>query len=172
RSSRNISRSAARPRTPCVRTSVAFLEVFQGSHQATLVRTQGVRGLAALREMFLELLPLEQDGPQRSRVVLSFWDRAAQDPELWEIHHENILERRALIRRFLVEAREDGELDPAQDIEDAVNRVSAFNAGWQMLAVLVPESADDLSLRTSIESILEALRADRAGGRSDAASAA
>src|SRR5690606_38315506 len=67
--------------------TAAFLEVFQKSHEHTLRRTEGVRGLEALRQMFLELMPLEADGPQRSRVVLSFWDRAAQDGELWEIHH-------------------------------------------------------------------------------------
>ncbi len=148
--------------------TAAFLEVFQGSHERTLQRVEGVRGLEALRQMLLELLPFEEDGPQRSRVVLSFWDRAAQDPELWSIHHENITRRRELIRRFLTEAREDGELDPDIDIEDAVNRVSAHNAGWQMLAVLVPESAGSQSLLTSIESILNALRGRVASERRDA----
>lgn len=149
--------------------TAAFLEVFQSSQDATLARTEGVRGLHALREMLGELLPFEDDGPQRSRVVLSFWDRAAQDPELWEIHHENITNRRAMIRRFLAEAREDGELDPEVDIEDAVNRVSAHNAGWQMMAVLVPESADDRSLRRSIESVIDALRAGSAGATDSSA---
>lgn len=152
--------------------TAAFLEVFQGSHERTLERVEGVRGLDALRQMLLELLPFEADGPERSRVVLSFWDRAAQDPELWEIHHENITRRRELIRRFLTEAREDGELTPQVDIEDAVNRVSAHNAGWQMLAVLVPEATHDASLLASIDSILGALRADGASRRVDAASAA
>lgn len=146
--------------------TAAFLQVFQGSHERTLQRVEGVRGLQALRQMFLELLPFEADGPERARVVLSFWDRAAQDQELWEIHHENITRRRELIRRFLVEARDDGELDPALVIEDGVNRVSAHNAGWQMMAVLVPESADEASLLASIDSILDALHADRGAGRS------
>ena len=138
--------------------TAAFLEVFQKSHEHTLHRTQGVRGLEALRQMFLELMPLESDGPQRSRVVLSFWDRAAQDSELWEIHHENITRRRSLIRRFLTEAREDSELAPHIDIENAVNRVSAHNAGWQMMAVLVPEAATDTSIIASIDSIIAELQ--------------
>jgi AcrR family transcriptional regulator len=141
--------------------TAAFLEVFQKSHEHTLRRTEGVRGLEALRQMFLELMPLEADGPQRSRVVLSFWDRAAQDGELWEIHHENITRRRGLIRRFLTEAREDGELGPGIDIEDAVNRVSAHNAGWQMMAVLVPEAATDTSIVASIDSTIADLRGGR-----------
>jgi hypothetical protein len=93
--------------------------------------------------------------------VLSFWDRAAQDGELWEIHHENITRRRGLIRRFLTEAREDGELGPGIDIEDAVNRVSAHNAGWQMMAVLVPEAATDTSIVASIDSTIADLRGGR-----------
>ncbi|QZY51676.1 TetR/AcrR family transcriptional regulator [Leucobacter tenebrionis] len=138
--------------------TAAFLEVFQKSHEYTLRRTEGVRGLEALRQMCLELMPLEADGPQRSRVVLSFWDRAAQDHELWEIHHENITRRRDLIRGFLTEAREDGELAEEVDIEDAVNRVSAHNAGWQMMAVLVPEAANDASINTSVDSMIADLR--------------
>ncbi len=152
--------------------TAAFLQVFEGSHERTLQRVEGVRGLDALRQMLLELLPFEADGPEQSRVVLSFWDRAAQDPELWEIHHQNILRRRGLIRRFLTEAREDGELTQDIDIENAVNRVSAHNAGWQMMAVLVPEAADHTSLLASIDSILAALRADRGAGQGRAASAA
>lgn len=142
--------------------TAAFLHVFNDSHERTLRRIEGVRGLAALRLMSMELLPFASVGPQKSRVVLSFWDRAAQDEELWEIHHENILRRRELIRRFLIEARDDGELIPGTDVENAVNRVSAHNAGWQMMAVLTPETATDESLLASIDSMIAALGVPRA----------
>ncbi|SJM52910.1 TetR/AcrR family transcriptional regulator [Gulosibacter sp. 10] len=139
--------------------TAAFLRVFNDSHERTLERVEGLRGLDALRLMTEELLPFEEDGANRSRVVLSFWDRAAQDERLWQIHHDNIVSRRALIRRFLTEAAEDGELDSGIDIENAVNRVSAHNAGWQMLAVLVPEAATEESMANSISAVMASLGA-------------
>lgn len=152
--------------------TAAFLHVFNGSHERTIARCAGVRGLEALRRMSEELLPFEEAGPQKSRVVLSFWDRAAQDPELWEIHHDNILKRRDLIRRFLAEAREDGELAPDHDIENEVNRVSAHNAGWQMMAVLTPEAATDPAMHASIDAMIAELRGERPAATAGARDAA
>ena len=91
--------------------------------------------------------------------MLSFWDRAAQDEELWQIHHDNIMKRRALIQRFLLEAQEDGELDDSVNIEVAVEEVSARNAGWQMLAVLVPEATSDAVLNAGLRSLINSFRA-------------
>ena len=139
--------------------TTAFLHVFTSSHERILERVRGVRGLEALARMSRELLPFTDVGPQRSQVVLSFWDRAAQDPELWKIHHENIVRRRELIRRFLTEAEADGELAPTVNVETAVNQVSAQNAGWQMMAVLVPEAATNESLQASIDTMIADLRA-------------
>ncbi|WP_449280933.1 TetR/AcrR family transcriptional regulator [Leucobacter sp.] len=138
--------------------TAAFLRVFTASDERILARVEGVRGLEALRRMCAELLPFEQKGASESRVVLTFWDRASQDPALEKIHYRYIVQRRALIRRFLEEAAADGELAPHVDIEVAVNRVSVHNAGWQMLAVLVPESADDASLRASVDALIDGLR--------------
>lgn len=139
--------------------TTAFLHVYSTGHDRIMARVSGVRGLEALRRMSEELLPFSDDEPDLSHVVLSFWDRAAQDPELWQIHHENITKRRALIRQFLLEAQEDGELATHVDIETAVNQVSVFNAGWQMLGVLVPESATAKSLHESIDHMIFDLRA-------------
>lgn len=138
--------------------TAAFLHVFAQSHARIAELVDGVRGLEALRAMTRELLPFGRDAANKSRVVLTFWDRASQDPDLWAIHHENIVRRRDLIRRFLVEAREDGELVEYADIENEVNRLSAHNAGWQMLAVLVPEATADRQLRASIDATIEELR--------------
>lgn len=136
----------------------AFLQVFNESHARTLSCTEGVRGLEALRRMSQALLPFDDVGPENSRVVLSFWDRAAQDPELYDIHHDNIERRRALIRTLLLQAREDGEVEADFDIEQGVDWVSVHNAGWQMMAVLLPESTNDEKLRASIDKMIAELR--------------
>ncbi|MCW2288264.1 TetR/AcrR family transcriptional regulator [Leucobacter luti] len=139
--------------------TAAFLQVFNSSHDRTLQEIEGVRGLDALRRMSRVLLPYSDVGINKSRIVLSFWDRAAQDQGLWEIHHENIMRRRQFIRRFLTEAMEDGELAAHVNIEVAVEEVSARNAGWQMLAVLVPEAATNAKLDASLDALIRSFRA-------------
>ncbi|WP_025134272.1 TetR/AcrR family transcriptional regulator [Leucobacter sp. PH1c] len=138
--------------------TAAYLQVFNTSHAETLRRVGGIRGLDALREMSHVLLPFAGIGAEKSRVVLSFWDRAAQDEALREIHTEAIVRRRGLIRRFLTEAAEDGELRADLDLEIAIEEVSARNAGWQMLAVLVPDAASDEKLSASLEALLDSFR--------------
>ena len=139
--------------------TAAFLHVFIDSNERILRRVDGVRGLEALRRMSRELLPFSDEDPQNCHVVLAFWDRAAQNPTLWKIHHEYIVERRAQIRHFLLEARENGELGEHVDIETAVNKISAFNAGWQMLGALVPEARNDESMAASIAAMTAELGA-------------
>lgn len=138
--------------------AAAFVRVFTLSHEHIDDLVEGVRGLEALRLMVLELMPIDEEAIGRSRVVLAFWDLASQDPELREIHHENLTRRRALIRRFLLEAQEDGELVAHADIETEVNRVSAHNAGWQMLGVLMPEASGVESLHASVDAMIAELR--------------
>lgn len=138
--------------------TAAFLHVFRESHiDAQLA---GKRGLDGLRTLIGELLPADEERRRRARVVLTFWDRASQNAELWEIHDENIQRRRGLIRRLLTEAREDGELAAGVDIENEVNRISAQNAGWQMLAVLVPDAATMESVHSSIDATIDGLCAN------------
>ncbi|WP_440312981.1 TetR/AcrR family transcriptional regulator [Leucobacter chromiireducens] len=138
--------------------TAAYLQVFNTSHAETLRRVGSIRGLDALREMSHVLLPFAGIGAEKSRVVLSFWDRAAQDEALREIHTEAIVRRRGLIRRFLTEAAEDGELRADLDLEIAIEEVSARNAGWQMLAVLVPDAASDEKLSASLEALINSFR--------------
>ncbi len=140
--------------------TAAFINVFVDSNERIERRVEGVRGLEALARMSRELLPFSDDEPANCKVVLSFWDRAAQNPTLWSIHHEYIVGRREQIRRFLTEAREDGELAAQVDIETAVNLVSAFNAGWQMMGALVPEARTDESMQASIDTMLKELRGE------------
>ena len=90
--------------------------------------------------------------------MLAFWALAAQDPELEKLHQVKIAERRDLIRRFLREAQEDGELSEHISLEAAVDEVTSRNAGWQMMAVLVPEAIADERIEAALQTMLAGLR--------------
>lgn len=139
--------------------AAAYLYVFEDSESRVLKQAEHIRGLKALEAASRQILPFSAVGPQKSRVVIAFWALAAQDKALEKIHQEKISERRAIIRRFLTEAQEDGELAPHINIETAVDEISARNAGWQMMAVLVPEALNDDRIENSLQALLAELRA-------------
>lgn len=136
----------------------AFIQVFDDSENRVHENVNGIRGLAALEVMSRQILPYAKEGRRKSRVVLAFWDLAAQDAELQKLHQTKLKGRRALIRRFLTEAFEDGELGPHVDIETAVDEVSARNAGWQMLGVLFPDAVNDDRLDAGLDALISSLK--------------
>lgn len=138
--------------------TAAFHLLHTRAHDRILEGVEGLRGLDALRRMCLEVLPYGRLGPEYAKIVLAFWDQAAQDSEIWRIHREHNERWRELIRRFLTEARDDGELADGVDIDVAVNEVSARNAGWQMIAVLMPHEAGDARLDAGLDALLAGFR--------------
>ena len=137
--------------------TAAFLHVFETSHEGSLEATNHLRGLNALHHLIEGLLPYPGASARATRVVLTFWERASQDPSLYAIHATNIARRRALIRELLEQARDDDELFHHIDLDEAVNRVNAHTAGWQMLGLLVPESTTRASLDASVDAIIRSL---------------
>jgi hypothetical protein len=108
--------------------------------------------------MCAEILPFGEAGPLHARLVISFWDHASQDDEVRAIHRVNNMHWRDMFRRFLIEARDDGELADDVDIETAVGEVASRNAGWQMISVLLPEVAGDGRIARGLDALLDGFR--------------
>lgn len=138
--------------------TASFLRLYTLANDRIHAGIEGVRGLAALERMCREILPYSPNGPLYARVVVSFWDHASQDDEVSRIHHDNNMHWRDLFRRFLTEARTDGELADHVDIETAVNEIAARNAGWQMISVLMPDAAGDGRLNDGLEALIATFR--------------
>ncbi|MHA3683007.1 TetR/AcrR family transcriptional regulator [Leucobacter sp. HY1908] len=139
--------------------TASFLSLYDQANARIATELPGLRGLAGLERICLEILPFGEVGPLYARVVISFWDHASQNEGLVEIHRENNSRWRELFRMFLTQAREDGELAAHVDIEAAVNQVAAHNAGWQMTAVLLPENAGDENVQRALDTLIQGLRA-------------
>lgn len=143
--------------------TASFLRLYDRANDRIHAKIDGVRGLAALELACREILPYNPDGPSYARVVIAFWDHAAQDAEVRRIHHEHNMHWRDLFRRCLLEARDDGELAEHIDIDAAVGEIASRNAGWQMIAALLPDVAGDGRLDEGIAGLLAWLR--RPGSR-------
>lgn len=138
--------------------TAAFLRLYTLANDRIHARIDGVRGLEALERMCREILPYSPNGPLYAKVVIAFWDHASQDDEVTRIHRVNNLHWRDLFRQCLGEARDDGELADHIDIDTAVNEIASRNAGWQMISVLMPDSAGDGRLDDALAALLATLR--------------
>ncbi|MFS0893075.1 TetR/AcrR family transcriptional regulator [Microbacterium sp. 179-I 3D3 NHS] len=138
--------------------TAAFLRLYTLANDRIHAGVEGVRGLQALERMCREVLPFSPNGPAYAKVVIAFWDHASQDVDVRRIHHDNNMHWRELFRRFLEEAREDGELADHVVIDTAVNEIASRNAGWQMISVLMPDSAGDGRLNDGLAALLTSLR--------------
>jgi len=73
------------------------------------------RGVAALRALLLDALPLDDERRAEWRFWLAYWGRAASEPGLAAEQARRIGVWRSMLARVLSEARARGELAPGVD---------------------------------------------------------
>jgi len=104
----------------------------------TDVRNEGVSGLAALRTLMLESLPLDEQRVVEAKVEVSFWGQAVGNDDLVKIQNAEVDGLWERIRQRLAEAEAAGELRPGIDIELAVHSCVALIDSLSLRAVLYP----------------------------------
>lgn len=139
--------------------AAAFVRAHTRTNTRVETQLDGRRGLAALRALCLEIMPIDRERLQEARVVVAFWDRAIQNRDLWAAHRENALNWRALMRRFLDEARAGGELAPDVSDELVIDQITAMNAGLQILSILMPDTTAPERQIAALDDLLDGLRA-------------
>lgn len=101
-------------------------------------RAEGRRGLAALRAVLREALPVDADSRLEWRIWLAFWGRAVHDAALAAEQRRRYVEWRGLVRGLLRDAQRRGELrrglEPAREADALV----AFVDGLGLSATLEP----------------------------------
>ena len=84
------------------------------SHRRVVARMEaraaGLTGLAALRVIMLEALPLDSERDLEAQIEISFWGRALGNPALRRLQHTEFDRFTERLRGHLVEAEKDGEL--------------------------------------------------------------
>ncbi|WP_449280936.1 TetR/AcrR family transcriptional regulator [Leucobacter sp.] len=134
--------------------TAAFLRTRELADAAIAERTHGRRGLDALHEFCLAVLPFGEDGELHARVALAFWNHAAQNRAFWKTQRAHARQWRARIMQMLEEARELGEIPPHVDLVTASDEIAASNMGWQTIRLLMPEFASDERMRASVATLL------------------
>ncbi|UBU11739.1 TetR/AcrR family transcriptional regulator [Nonomuraea gerenzanensis] len=116
-------------------------------------KVAGMTGLAALREVLLDNLPLDDERAAETRLEVSFWSRSLAAGRLAEVQRAEAGELRAAVRELLGQAREAGELTVDDDLDEVAERLLALMDGLSLRLLLYPDrlSRDDverLMLRT------------------------
>src|ERR1700760_329841 len=86
-------------------------------------RAAGLTGLAALRVIMLEGLPLDDERDLEAQIEISFWGRALGNPALRRLQHAEFDRFAERLRGHLVEAEKDGALRDGVDVELAAHQL-------------------------------------------------
>ncbi|WP_058043527.1 TetR/AcrR family transcriptional regulator [Streptomyces roseifaciens] len=101
-------------------------------------RERPTEGLAALRAVLLDILPLTPDDTARNRIWVSSWDLALADDALGTDQADRYARLRSAIRPHLEAARRLGELPAAADPEQLAATAVAFTHGLVVQALFDP----------------------------------
>ncbi|NUP61403.1 MAG: TetR family transcriptional regulator [Nonomuraea sp.] len=119
-----------------------LLSALRQSHQRIRTRltrkVEGVTGLAALRELLLDNLPLDAERTQESRLEVSFWSRSLASERLAEVQRAEAAELRAAVRELLGQARAAGELRTDDNLDDLAEHLLALVDGLSLHLLLYP----------------------------------
>ncbi|AQZ69317.1 Transcriptional regulator, TetR family [[Actinomadura] parvosata subsp. kistnae] len=102
-------------------------------------KVAGMTGLAALREVLLDNLPLDAERWEETRLEVSFWSRSLASERLAEVQRAEAGELRAAVRELLEQARTAGELSTDDDLDDVAERLLALVDGLSLHLLLYPD---------------------------------
>jgi AcrR family transcriptional regulator len=120
-----------------------MLSALHSSHRRIVERLRGKlagrTGLAALRELLLDNLPLDDERVQESGLEIGFWSRSMTSPALLEAQRAEAEELRYLVRSLLGTAAEAGEITTTEDLDDVAERLLALVDGLSVHRLLYPD---------------------------------
>lgn len=116
----------------------ALVMAHRGVRDRTDIRIRGLRGLIALRLLMIESLPLDDQGLLEAKIEVSFWGDAIGNAKLMKIQNDEVDGFCARIRKLVVQAAEDGELDDSLDIDAVVHECHILVDALSVQAVMYP----------------------------------
>jgi AcrR family transcriptional regulator len=135
--------------------------------------TAGMSGLAALRVVVLEALPIDDRRDLEAQIEISFWGRALGNAELRELQHAEFDRFCTRLRGHLAEAAAGGELRGDCDLDLATHQLVVLIDGLSAERVMYQDRVSaqrqtemlDQLLGTFRAELAPAVRRDEAGAR-------
>ncbi|MGO3731432.1 TetR/AcrR family transcriptional regulator [Corynebacterium casei] len=135
-----------------------FEHVYSSTEERIGKSIEGLRGFEALRAMCLEVLPFTERLRDEARIVVSFWDSAAQDGKRAALAAVSTNRWCEMVATMLNEAKEDGLLRPTSNVKSTAEILVVFLQGSQITAVMDPEGFSKQRIINQLEAYLDLLR--------------
>jgi AcrR family transcriptional regulator len=120
-------------------------------------RAAGLTGLAALRLVMLEALPLDGQRDLEAQIEISFWGRALGNPDLRKLQHAEFDRFAERLRGYLAEAEAARELREGVDITLAAHQLLVLIDGLSAERVLYPDRVTAARQRRMLDQLLGSL---------------
>ncbi|AUG80037.1 TetR family transcriptional regulator [Kitasatospora sp. MMS16-BH015] len=120
-----------------------------------------VSGLAMLRAVLLDVLPLEPESAASNRIWVGSWDTALADPELAAEHAERYRRSRARMAVHVAAAQAAGELPDGVPAADLAAAAQGFVLGLVVQALFAPAEYPAERQVALLDGYLDGLRARR-----------
>ncbi|MGG2464309.1 TetR/AcrR family transcriptional regulator [Streptomyces sp. RGM 3693] len=137
---------------------VHALELLEKSSAERPRRARPHEGLAALRAVLLDFLPIGQENTARNRIWVSSWDLALADQGLHADQADRYVRIRATVRPHLEAARALDELPATTDLDQLATTVVAFIHGLVIQALFDPQRFPAETQAATVDGFLNALR--------------
>src|SRR5260370_782561 len=121
-------------------------------------RAAGLTGLAALRVVMLEALPLDSERDLEAQIEISFWGRALRNPALRTLQHAELDRFPPRLPPYPAEAEKDGELRDGVDITLAAHQLLVLIDGLSAERGLYPDRVSPDRQQQMLEELLDRLR--------------
>lgn len=121
-----------------------LLSALRSSHRRITERLAekltGLTGLAALRELLLDNLPMDEERVQETGLEIGFWARSLTSPALLRTQREEAADLHLLLRTLLQSAADAGEIAD-EELDDTAERLLALVDGLSLHRLLYPDRA-------------------------------
>lgn len=129
--------------------------VFERTDRRFAERRGRRRGLAAVKLLAEEMMPLGEEQRLEARIVMPFWERSATSERFAAVHADGLDRLAARFEQFLGEAVADGEAAADLDTRQAARNLLSMLTGVQILAVLMPSSYSPVVQRRMLRDFLD-----------------
>jgi AcrR family transcriptional regulator len=119
----------------------------------------GLHGMAALRRLLLDNVPLDDERRAESKLEIVFWGQALNDDRMRDIQRREAEYLYARIAALLGEARDRGEVRSGLAVRKCTERLMAVVDGLSLHALLYPERVSAADVATLIEEEIDQLTA-------------
>ena len=136
----------------------SFGYVFDQTNTRIAAAVAQRRGVEALRAFGLEVLPLDDERLDEARIVIPFWEAAANDPVKSAIHARSMEQWRRTLEKHMTEALSDDARRRVNPVQ-AAGALLNFLLGAQVAAVLLPSGSSPRELTAQLDGWLAALGA-------------